>query len=107
MLSLSVLIIMGWALFISVVIYLGSLFAVVALLKKNYPDYWKRIGSPSLFDPNSIAVVFPKIIFGRDLPADAVTRYRLHFWALRMSLLLSTMIWVYLMITVFLGKAPR
>jgi len=98
---------MFYALLICTVTYLVSLFIAVALLKKSYPDYWRRIGSPNLFDLNSITIIFPKIIFGRDLPESAVTKYRPQLWALRASLLISTIIFTYLMIMMLLGRAPH
>jgi len=107
MLSVSSWIIMFCVLLICTVIYLASLLVVVSLLKKTYPDYWRRIGSPNLMDPNSITIVFPKIIFGRDVPEDAKTKYRTLLWTLRASLLISTIIVIYLMIMMSLGRAPR
>jgi len=107
MLSGSSWIIMFYVLLICTVIYLVSLFAVISLLRKSYPDYWQRIGSPNLLDPNSITIVFPKIIFGRDVPEDAIIKYRPLLWSLRASLLISTIIFIYLMIMMLLGRMLR
>ena len=105
--SVNLWVILSWILFICAAIYLASLFTVVALLKRDYSDYWQRIGSPNLFDPNSIAAVFPKIILGRDLPEDAATRHRITFWALRVSIVISVIIFVLLMSMMLQGKAPK
>lgn len=107
MISGTTIMILGWILLVSVLVYVISLFTIVALLKKIYPDYWQRIGSPSLFDPSSVKTVFPKIILGRDLPTEAITRYQLRLWALRASLLIGITVWLCFMAIVILGMAPK
>src|SRR5690348_6222762 len=99
-------ILIGWVLLVSGAMYLGTLFRIVTLLRRNYVEYWKRIGSPSLFDPNSITTIFPKIIFGRDMPEDAVSLYRPLLWAMRVSLVVGTVVFAFAMAIIALGKAP-
>lgn len=97
----------GWVLLISVITYLVTLFRVVSVLKKNYPDYWRRIGSQSLFDPNNVTVVFPKIIFGMDLPHDATPKYLPLLWVLRIALVVGLAIFIFMMSIIVLGTAPK
>ncbi|MGE5624087.1 MAG: hypothetical protein ACM3ZT_00910 [Bacillota bacterium] len=107
MLPKIVVMLSGWVLLVSCITYLAALFRVVSLLKSNYPDYWGRIGAPSLFDPNSITTVFPKIIFGRDIPDDANSKYRSLLWALRFSLVVGIIVFLFMVVVAALGLAPK
>lgn len=97
---------LAWVLLISALIYVAALFHVVALLKKNHPDYWQRIGSPNLFNANNITTVFPKIILGLDIPRDIASEYQGILLALRISLVISLIVFLAMLAIMALGMAP-
>jgi len=91
--------------FASALIYLACLLWVIALLKEYYPDHWKRMGSPSFFDTKSMRGVFTKIVLGRDMPAEAASRYRMQLLIMRASCALCFVTWAFLIVTIWQGQA--
>lgn len=106
MLPKFVVIIFGWVLLITCATYLLGLSRVVKLLRNNFPEYWQRIGSPKLSDPNNLTTVFPKVILGLDIPKEAALRYRGILLAVRASLIIFLISFVFMVVMAALGKTP-
>lgn len=92
-----IVILLSWTMLIAILVYLVTLVALITGLKNEQVEYWQRISSPRLLDPNGQISVFWKIICGADIPKNVAAKYKLKLKIVRMSLIVGLSIFFILM----------
>lgn len=78
-----------WCLAVVVVAYLAATVGLVGKLEREQPEYWEKIGAPSLGNPGGQVAIFWKVLCGTELPESISSVYRMQLSAVRMLLAAS------------------
>lgn len=88
---------------IAVAVYLTMLVRLAHKLKTVHQEYWFRIGSPSLSDPNGQFAFMWKVIFANDLPPAISHACKSELITIRMFLVISGVLLVVVPLLVLSG----
>lgn len=91
------------ALPVSVSLYLYFILAFASRLKRENPEYWMAIGSPSNTDPNGQVKVLSLVFVPGKLPAELHQAYWGALWRTRVFAALSLVSFIAVMCMIWTG----
>lgn len=93
----------SWGFPLVVVAYLVVLVSFVSMMRRDYHEYWKSIGSPGLWEPNGQAAILKRVFLPRQLPAQIATRHGLWLKSIRILAALGVALFLTVLLMIWLG----
>lgn len=74
---------MIWTYALSVACYLVILLGLISEIKKNHPEFWESIGSPSSTDARGQMKILKIILLPNSMPKEISEKYRVRMMLVR------------------------
>ncbi|HVK52824.1 MAG TPA: hypothetical protein VM469_13920 [Pseudoxanthomonas sp.] len=99
-LDISLQTLLGVSSLLVVLPYLVCVYRLADRIRKDKPDYWRELGSPTLWTARGQGVLLPRILGFVRMPADFSHRHDKELILVRMLLVIGLGLFVSLLVTI-------